>query len=137
MSRISPTEQRLRNAEAGIQSLREQIHIHELYVAALRRNAESPPPAPSPITCCGDWTWDGRCWRYSGADHPTAPTCDCLIVVCRNCHRALLAHGRMTGRLVDVEAASDRAHDVFGGDFLRAKASVEDMLYRTWGPSDE
>jgi hypothetical protein len=88
----------------------------------------------APVTCCGEWTWDGtEYWVGPGFAHLQADYVGGLVFVCNKCHRALLADGEMTGPLVEVEAVSRVLSNPLGLTYAHTASRNADMLDRTWG----
>ncbi len=102
-----------------------------------------PPPEPPPITCCGEWTWKQSggpgCWSNPKAHHHVAVSTMPYIMVCKKCHRALLADGKMTGPLVDSQVIESCQHPG-AHEAMRNYSSLLDgmitvALRKTWGES--
>jgi len=105
--------------------------VEALCAAVIDR--DEAPSAPTPITCCGEWTWREQGWHKADGSHHLIPshtyTGD-TIHVCRKCHRALLEDGQMTGErgLVDADAMEAEEPAIYVTDEVKAR-----LLKRTWG----
>jgi hypothetical protein len=101
----------------------------------LPRVAEDKVDEPPPITCCGEWTWDGQGWRRWDRVRFCYTPNSKSVLVCAKCHRSALPHGKLTGPLVD----SDKIFNVpaLAHAALLPSVVIAGLEIATWGTSNE
>ena len=107
----------------------------------LQHDYEAEEAEPTePITCCGEWTWDGgeEVWRQANSSCKLDLTPRWTELVCFKCHRALLEDGQMTEPLVELAAIRKQVREweqeiqVFN-PLIHLGVAQHQMLKETWG----
>ena len=104
----------------------------------LQHDYEAKQAEPTePITCCGEWTWDGEGWKQAGTNNRIVQKA-WTELVCFKCHRALLADGQMTEPLVELAAIRKQVREWEQeiqalNPLIHLGVAQHRMLKETWG----